>query len=126
MMDTVSAPPMPGGAGSLLAGFARLILSGLVLVTPLVLFRFLLLVAFVLGLLPAGLILAGLLAGLLARFLAGLLARLLEGLFWAVFVHAGLLARFVCAAVFVVGGAFLLPLTESDFLGVEAGFFLGC
>ena len=40
--------PMLGGVGSLLAGLARLVLPGLVLVMLLVLFRFLLLAAFVL------------------------------------------------------------------------------
>ena len=84
MMDAASAPPTPGSAHSLLAGFARLVLLGLVLVVPLILSRFLLLVAFV-------------------------LAGLLVGLFWAVFVCAGLLAGFVLTTVFVVGGAFLLP-----------------
>ena len=85
MMDTASAPPMLGGARSLLA---RLVLPGLVLVVVLVLSRFLLLAVFV---------------------LAGLLARLLVGLFWAVSVCTGLLTRFVLATVFVAGGAFLLP-----------------
>ena len=83
---------MSGGAGSLLAGLARLILPGLVMVAPLFLSRFLLLVAFLLG-----------------RLLAGFLARLLVGLFEAMFVHAGLLAGFVLTAMFVVGGVFLLP-----------------
>ena len=86
-----------------LARLARLVLPGLVLVTLLVLFGFLLLATFIFGLLLAGCILAGLLAGLLARFLAGFLA----GLFWAGFFHAG----FVLTMVLMVGGAFLLPLT---------------
>ena len=92
-----SAPPAPGGAVSLLGRLAGLVPSGLVLVELPVLFRFLLLAAFVLELLMAGLILAGLLAGFLARLLAGLLA--------------GPLTRFVLATVLLVEGAFLLPLT---------------
>ena len=96
-LDTVHAPPMLGGAGSLLAGLSGLVLPGLVLVTPFVL----------LGILLVVLVLGLLLAGLLARFLAGFLARL----FLAGFVCAGLLARFVLAMMFVAGGAFLLPLT---------------
>ena len=100
-LDTVHAPPMLGGAGSLLAGLSGLVLPGLVLVTPFVL----------LGILLVVLVLGLLLAGLLARFLAGLLVGLLARLFLAGFVYAGLLTGFVLAVMFVVGGAFLLPLT---------------
>ena len=107
MMDTASAPLTSGGVGSLLARLSRLVLPGLVLVMPLVLFRFLLLVVFVFGLFLARLILAG----LLARFLLRPLARLLLGLFQAGFVHTGLLTGFALTVVFVVGGVFLLPLT---------------
>ena len=92
MMDVVSAPPMLGGAGSLLAGLAGLILPSLVMVTLLFLSKFLLLTAL-----------------FLAELLAGFLARPLVELFWAVFFCAGLLAGFVLTMMFVVGGVFLLP-----------------
>ena len=78
-------PPIQGGTGSLLA---RLVLPCLVGVV-LLLFTQLLL--------------------LMALLLAGFLAGLFVGLLWAMLVHAGLLARFVLAAMFVAGGSFLLP-----------------
>ena len=85
MIDAVGVPPAPGGTGSLLA---RLALPSLVGVAPLLLSRFLL---------------------LMALLLAGFPARLLVGLFWAMYVHAGLLAVFILTAMFVAEGAFLLP-----------------
>ena len=122
---------MLGGAGSLHAGLAEIILPGLVLVTQLVLFWFLLLTAFLLGLLLAGLIFAG----LLATFLLGLLARLLVDL-----SGLGLSMLDFLPDLSVLD--FLPDLSspqclwweehssslwlESDFLGVEVGFFLGC
>ena len=80
MIGAACVPPMPGGTGSLLA---RLVLPCLVGVVLLLLTQLLL--------------------------IALLLAGLFVGLLWAMLVHAGLLARFVLAAMFVAGGAFLLP-----------------
>ena len=80
MIGVAGVPPTLGGTSSLLAG---LVLPALVGVTPL------------------------LLAWLL--LMALLLAGLFVGLFQAMLVHAGLLTRFVLAAMFVAGGAFFLP-----------------
>ena len=96
-MDMASAPPTLGGAGSLLARLAGLILPSLVLVTPLVL-RFLL-TALLLGL-------------LLAQLLARLFARHLARLFLAGFICTGLLAGFVLTAMFVVVPIIMLDTLE--------------
>ena len=93
---------MPGGAGSLLAILAGHVLPGLVRVMPLLLLQFLLL-------------------GLLARLPAGFLAGLLVGHFWAMFVCIGLLIGLVLAVMFVMGGAFLLPLAGVWLLRSRSG-----